>query len=73
MVKNLMVLTVDDRRRIATAFAVFVRIDARKKSAKKSNRKSKLNDDKKARSPTGLQAFSFPTSSFQIGSSTLSP
>lgn len=54
-----MVLTPDDRRRMAAAFAVFVRVDERRKAVKKSNRKSKPTDEKKARSPTGLRAFLF--------------
>ena len=73
MVKNrVMVLTLDDYRRMASAFAVFVRVDARKKAAKKSNRKSKPNDEKKASSPTGLRAFLYFHISFQIVPMTLS-
>ncbi len=54
-----MVLTVDARRKMAALFAVFVRVDGRNKAAKKSKKKSKLSDQKKARSPTGYAGLLF--------------
>ena len=55
---NLMVLTVDDRRKMAAMFALFVQVDGRnKKVVKNTKKKSKPQDKQKARSPTGLRAF----------------
>ncbi len=50
-------LSVDDRRRIAAAYAIFARVDARRKAARRSRRKSKPNEERKPRSSAGLRGF----------------
>jgi hypothetical protein len=66
MADRQVVLSFDDRRRIAAAYDVFARVDARRKAAKRSRRKSKPRDEKKPRSPSGLRGFIFVCSFFYL-------
>lgn len=54
-----MALSFDDRRKLAAVYDVFARVDARRKAAKRSRKKSKPNDEIKPRSPDGLRGFIF--------------
>ena len=51
--RNLMVLTVDDRRKMAALFSLFAQIDARNKRNKKAKKKSQSQEEK-ARGPTRI-------------------
>lgn len=52
-----MALSLDDRKRLAAAYDVFARVDARRKAARRSRKKSKPNEEIKPRSPSGLRGF----------------
>ena len=60
MLKNRpMVLSFDDHRKLAAVYDIFVRVDARRKAARRSRKKSKPNEEIKPRSSDGLRGFCF--------------